>query len=143
MTIAEESDHNNMEINQVETPNQKGIWSPLAVGLFCFFFSFLAAGIMNAISYGRIGESSKKQKRLLLVIGAFIVFMIIAVVTPDGTRPLFTAFHIGTILYFRHDQQKIYDKHVAAGGKKAGIGLPLGIALACSLVFIILLFMGL
>lgn len=131
-----------IERGEIQTQTQKGIWSPLAITLFCLFFSFLAAGIMNAISYGRIGDMAKKSKRLLLVIGIFIVFIILALVLPDGTSPLFTGFHVATILYFRFDQKKIYDEHVANGGKKAGIWIPLVIAIASFIVLIILFAMA-
>lgn len=131
-----------MEINRavVNQNTSKPIWSPLAVGLFCFFFTFLAAGLMNAISYGRLGYTDKLKKRLLILIPGFIIFIILAFVTPDGWSPLFTAFHLGTILYFRHDQKKLYDDHIANGGQKAGIGIPLLITVPVALIVVISFF---
>lgn len=65
-----------MQVNQEVKTDVKPepIWSPLAVGLFCFFFSFLAGGLMNAFSYERTGYPDKQKKRLLILIPAFIVF---------------------------------------------------------------------
>ncbi|PTX64241.1 hypothetical protein C8P63_10323 [Melghirimyces profundicolus] len=116
--------------------DEKGIWSPSAVALFCFFFTFLAAGLMNAISYGRAGYPEKKNKRFLVVIPGFIVFIILASVTPDGWSPLFTLFNLGMILYFRYDQKKLFDEYVAKGGKKAGVGFPLLICLSVTLLLL-------
>src|SRR5699024_784881 len=110
-----------MEVSQktAQSVRSQAIWSPTAVALFCFFFTFLAAGLMNAISYGRVGFANKRNKRLLIVIPGFIAFLFLAMVTPDGLSPLFTVFNLAMILYFRQDQKKLYDLHVGRGGDKA------------------------
>ncbi|MFD1426962.1 hypothetical protein JOD24_000426 [Kroppenstedtia sanguinis] len=116
------------------------IWSPLAVGLFCFFFSFLAGGLMNAISYGRAGDPEKKKKRLQILIPAFIIFCVLVILAPNDLNMLFNMFNIATMFYFIYDQKKLFEEHTQRGGEKAGVGIPLLIALP--ILLILLFFVG-
>ena len=129
-----------MEANQQIPANvkPKPIWNPLAVGLFCFFFSFLAGGLMNAISYGRAGYPERQKRRLLILIPAFIIFGIVVIVSPDSLNILFNLFNVAVAIYFYQDQKKLFEEHIQRGGEKAGVGIPLLIALP--ITFILLFF---
>lgn len=105
---------------------RKSIWSAGQVGVICIIFSFLAAGMMNAISYGRLGDTRKKIKTIWGVIIVFIVLIIAGVLTPASYSPVFTGFHVGTVFYFFNDQKKLYERYQSSGEmKKAGIALPI------------------
>lgn len=104
---------------------RKPLWSPLAVGLSCFFFTFLVAGLLNAISYKRMGYKEKGNVRMLFVVVGFMIFTVLAFITSTERFALFTGFHTATILYFSHDQKKLYAEHIEKGGENARIIIPL------------------
>ena len=129
----------NQEV-EIQTQSSKGIWGPGQIGVICFIFSFLAAGIMNGISYGRVGDEDKKVKTILGSILVFVVVLVAGALTPPSYSTVFTAFHVGTIIYFYNDQKRLYERYRTNGGeKKAGIGMPILLSIVGLIVLFLLL----
>lgn len=103
----------------------KGIWSPMQVSILCFFFGFIVGGIMNAISYGRIGNTAKRLRRFILVVVGFIILARLRWIAPDNLHNLFVLFNLITVILFYFDQKKLYIKFITHGGQRADIGSPL------------------
>lgn len=49
--------------------------------------------------------------------------------TPDSLTILFNFFNAATAVYFYRDQKNLFEEHTQKGGEKAGVGIPLLIAL--------------
>ena len=108
--------------------------------MICVIFSFLAAGIMNAISHGRLGNQDKKVKTIWGIIIVFVVLITAGYFTPASYGPVFTGFHAGTVIYFYNDQKKLFEEFQSkSGAKKAGIGIPILLSIAGWIALFILL----
>src|SRR5699024_181621 len=124
----------------IQTNVPKSIWGPGQVAVICVIFSFLAAGIMNAISHGRLGNEDKKVKTIWGIIIVFIVLITAGYFTPASYGPVFTGFHAGTVIYFYNDQKKLFEEFQSRSGtKKAGIWIPILSSIAVWIALFILL----
>lgn len=86
--------------------------------MICVIFSFLAAGIMNAISHGRLGNQDKKVKTIWGIVIVFIVLITAGILTPPSYGSVFTVFHVGTVIYFFNDQKRIFEEFQSKSGAK-------------------------
>ena len=104
----------------------KGLWNPASFAVLSFFFSFLSAGILYSLNYGRVGLIKKRNISLLVICVIFVVALTITVATErDIAKSLFLGLNIGVGMYMQRDQKKLYEDHIANGRKKASYVLPL------------------
>lgn len=106
----------------------KKLWNPKSFIIFSIFFSFLSAGIMYALNYGRCGNKKKGWTCLAATIVGFIAAFTLAIMIPKNiAKALFFGANIALGAYFTNTQQKLYIEHIQNGGKKASYFLPITI----------------
>ncbi|MFL0249378.1 hypothetical protein ACJDT4_03010 [Clostridium neuense] len=109
---------------------QKKLWNPKSFIIFSMFFSFLPAGIMYALNYGRCGNKKNRWTYLLATIIAFIAIFTLCIIIPKSiAKTLFLSVNIALGIYFMRTQQKLYIEHIQNGGKRASYFLPITICL--------------
>lgn len=117
-------------------------WSPRAIGIIGFFFSFLAGGVLLGLNYERLGQPDKKVPSILIAALAFGGYVALIAVLPDDSifDALSRAVNIGAAFGLYHLQKDLYASHVAAGGETASpwpvVGLLLGVALLVGGIFV-------
>jgi len=112
-------------------------WSPRAVGVISFFFSFVAGGILLGLNYERLGQPEKKVPAIALSALAFAALFGVAMVLPDDSRvadQLLRWTNIGAAVGLAQVQKQAYQAHVARGGATASPWPVVGICLAVAVV---------
>lgn len=104
---------------------QKKLWNPKSFIIFSVFFSFLPAGIMCALNYGRCGDNRKKWAVLLSTIIGFIALIVAASFLSINTSAIFLGINIGIGTSLGMLQQKLYKEHIEKGGQRASYLLPI------------------
>ncbi len=105
-------------------------WSPKAISFISVFFTFLPAGIMHAINYGRLGYPDKKKQRLMITLVGFPFFLAASLfaagneLTSQGVVAIYGAIAV----FFYTDQRVLFRRHLHRGGKKAPLGVPLALS---------------
>lgn len=106
----------------------KKLWNPKSFIIFSILFSFLPAGIMCALNYGRCGNKKKAWTCLAETIISFISTFTLAIMIPNSiAKVIFFSTNICLGIYFTNTQQKLYIEHIQNGGKKASYLLPITI----------------
>lgn len=113
-------------INKIPT---KKLWNPKSFIIFSIFFSFIPAGIMCALNYGRIGDQRKKLITLLSTILGFIALITVVSIFSINAPIIFFPINIGVGILLRTIQRKLYEEHIQNGGEKASYFIPLIIGL--------------
>lgn len=108
--------------NKVQT---KKLWNPKSFIIFSVFFSFLPAGIMCALNYGRCGDNRKKWTVLLSTILGFIVLITAVSFLSINISAIFFCVNIGVGIFLWKLQQKLYKEHIEKGGQRASYLLPI------------------
>ncbi|WP_026884105.1 DUF1761 domain-containing protein [Clostridium akagii] len=113
-------------MSEINTTSMKKLWNPRSFIIFSILFSFLPAGIMYAVNYGRCGNKKKKWTYLLSVIVGFIVATALTFIIPNNiTKYAFFAVNAGLGTYFKTSQQELYSQHIQNSGKMASYLLPI------------------
>jgi hypothetical protein len=110
------------EINKL--PSIK-LWNPKSFIIFSLFFSFVPAGIMSALNYGRCGNQKKKWIVLISTILGFVALITLASVFPIDASFIFLAINIGVGVFLYIIQRKLYKEHIQNDGKKASYLIPI------------------
>lgn len=116
-------------------PPDRAAWNPAILAVIALLLNFLPASIFHALNYGRLGAPQLTKPRLIqyCLVGLIMFMSILALelypnAGPIGYAPLIVnavfAFH------FYKSQASLYEKHIAAGGKKASLLAPLCVSLA-------------
>lgn len=121
----------------IKVPTKK-LWNPKSFIAFSAFFSFLPAGIMCALNYGRCGNQQKKRTCLLLTIFGFIALIASSIIFSINSSGIFFAINIGVGIYLMNIQRGLYEEHIQNGGEKASYFLPIITGVLISALFIAL-----
>jgi hypothetical protein len=122
------------EINAKPT---KKLWNPKSFIIFSALFSFLPAGIMYSLNYGRSGNQRKKWTFLISTIIGFIALSTLALIIPSTIfKSLGFGINIGIGVYLMNTQTPMYQEHIQNGGKRASYLLPIIITI---LIFVVLI----
>ena len=114
-----------IQFTEVKVPTKK-LWNPKSFVALAMFFSFLPAGILSALNYGRIDDQKKKWTTLLATIGGFILFIALVIIVPfDGFKYIGYGINAGVGTYFFRAQRNLYNEHIQNGGEKASLVLPI------------------
>lgn len=111
--------------NKVQT---KKLCNPKSFIIFSVFFSFLPAGIMCALNYGRCGDNRKKWTILLSTILGFIALITVVslfTLNTSNTSAIFFPINIGVGILLWCIQRKLYEEHIQKGGQRASYLLPI------------------
>jgi tetratricopeptide (TPR) repeat protein len=114
------------------------IWNPLHIALLSIFISFLPAGILYAMNYGRLGFVQKKKNSILFVVITFLIYVLIEYYFAS-TKVFIVANAAFAVIYYR-EQKKLYSEHIKNGGQKASIWFPLFLSLLAVLVYVGIIF---
>ena len=122
---------------RIEAP--RAAWSPRTIEYIGFFCSFLPAGIMYALNYARLGHPEKKLPRLWLVILGFVGLLVLLSFIHNESLGKLLGIGVNTAvsLFFYHDQKAAFEQHLARGGNRASIRLPV----VLSIIFAGILFL--
>lgn len=142
---------NEVKLNQKNssetTSNKKGLWDPKHFIIISLLFSFLPAGILYSLNYGRVGDKKKRNKSLLLSLLGFILFVVgiifIPIIVPITMINLIVKFigtgiNIGVGVYLRNKQEKLFQEHIDNDGNKASFGVPVLLSFIMAVVIIFL-----
>jgi len=103
----------------------KGLWNPARFVVLSIFFSFLPAGILYSLNYGRVGSFKKRNTSLLVICAVFaIAIMITFTIEKDIAKSLFLGLNVGVGIYMQREQKKLFKDHIANGGRKASYIFP-------------------
>lgn len=96
-------------------------WSPRAIGVMSFCFSFLPAGIMLGLNFARLGRPERTWPTIGGVIAGFALFVIAIVYVPDHPvlNQVFGAINFGVAYFFYQSQKQLFEEHIKNGGSKA------------------------
>ncbi|UYZ38593.1 hypothetical protein OD350_13265 [Clostridium beijerinckii] len=114
------------KVNKLSTTK---LWNPKSFIIFSVFFSFLPAGIMCALNYGRSGSQKKKWIFLLASILVFIALIALLPILSINTSIIFFSINIALGIILMFTQLKLYNKHIQNGGQSASYLLPVIIGL--------------
>lgn len=114
------------KVNKLPT---KKLWNPKSFIIFSVFFSFLPAGIMCALNYGRYGSQKKKWIFLLASILVFIALIALLPILSINTSIIFFGINIALGIILMFTQLKLYNEHIQNGGQSASYLLPVIIGL--------------
>lgn len=114
------------KVNKLPT---KKLWNPKSFIIFSVFFSFLPAGIMCALNYGRSGSQKKKWIFLLTSILVFIALITLLPILSINTSIIFFGINIALGIILMFTQLKLYNEHIQNGGQSASYLLPVIIGL--------------
>src|SRR5471030_298104 len=96
-------------INKIPT---KKLWNPNSFIIFSVLFSFLPAGIMCSLNYGRCGNKRKKWTILLSTILGFMALITLAIILSVKYSIIFLPINIGVAIYLRNIQRELYKEHI-------------------------------
>lgn len=119
----------------------KKLWNPKSFIIFSALFSFLPAGIMYSLNYGRCGNQQKKWTSLILTLIAFITLCTLSFIIPNNiTNSLSFGINIGIGVYLMNTQTILYQEHIQNGGERASYLLPIitGIFILVLLIFTVM-----
>lgn len=122
------------ENNSIPT---KKLWNPKSFIILSLLFSFLPAGIMYSLNYGRSGNQRKKWTSLISTIIGFIFLCTLTIFIPTIiSKSLCLGINIGIAVYLVRTQTDLYQQHIQNGGQKASYLLPviIGILISASLI---------
>lgn len=106
------------------TSKYKKPWNPIHFLWIGIFFSFLPSGIMYALNSERLGDPKRKKPVFIAVVVGFVILVSVPFIMPTfGQACLILNGSIVTALYF--SQKDLFKKHIAAGGGRASIKVPL------------------
>lgn len=111
-----------------KTPTQK-LWNPKSFIIFSILFSFVPAGIMSALNYGRYGNHKMKWIILLSTILGFIGIITLTSFFSIDASVIFIAINVGVGIYLSLAQRKLYEEHIENGGKKASYLMPIAVGI--------------
>ena len=115
----------------------KKLWNPKSFIIFSALFSFLPAGVMCALNYGRCGNQRKKWTYLISTIIGFIAVVTLAFIIPTTiSKSLCFGINIGIGAYLMNTQKALYQEHIQNGGKRASYLLPIGIGILIFTLFL-------
>ncbi|MCM1991645.1 hypothetical protein [Oceanirhabdus seepicola] len=129
----EETNLNEVILNET-IPNKKALWDPKNFLVMSVFLSFLPAGILYSLNYGRVGNRKKKNISLVLSLLGFILFIValifIPIIIPITminliAKLLGTGINIVVGIYLKNNQEKIFKEHIKNGGNKASFVVPI------------------
>lgn len=110
-------------MEQLTSKNKKP-WNPVHFLWIGIFFSFLPSGIMCALNFEQLGVPKKKKPVFIAVVLGFVILVSVPFIMPTfGQASLFLNGSIVASLYF--SQKHLFKKHIAAGGGRASIKVPL------------------
>jgi len=122
------------EINAKHTVK---LWNPKSFIIFSALFSFLPAGIMYSLNYGRCGNQQKKWTFLISTIIGFIALCTLAFLIPTTiSKSLCFGINIGIGVYLMNTQTALYQEHIQKGGERASYLLPI---ITGILIFVLLI----
>lgn len=112
-------------MSEIKTMSKKKLWNPKSFIVFSVFFSFLPAGIMCSLNYGRCGYQRKKWICLSLTILGFIGLIALTSFISPKAPSIALPFNIAIGIYLRNIQLRLYEEHIQNGGEKASYLLPI------------------
>ncbi len=110
------------KVNKLPTTK---LWNPKSFIIFSVFFSFLPAGIMCALNYGRSGSQKKKWIFLLTSILGFIALIALLPVLSINASIIFFSINIALGILLMFTQLKLYNEHIQNGGQGASYLFPI------------------
>lgn len=110
------------KVNKLPTTK---LWNPKSFIIFSVFFSFLPAGIMCALNYGRSGSQKKKWIFLLTSILVFIALIALLPILSINTSIIFFSINIALGIILMFTQLKLYNEHIQNGGQSASYLFPI------------------
>ncbi|PAB58115.1 hypothetical protein [Anaeromicrobium sediminis] len=117
-----------------EKYNKPPIWSPNSILLVSIIFSFIIGGIMNIISYKRLGYVQKAKKRLLFLILATIGIFVLSIFI--NMQSIIYGINMALVFFYYNDQKNLFENHIKLGGKKASVLIPLLVSILCIAIFV-------
>lgn len=109
----------------------KKLWNPKSFIIFSALFSFLPAGIMYSLNYGRIGNERKKWASLIATFIGFIALFTLAYFIPTTiSKSLSFGINIGIGAYLMRAQSELYQEHIQSGGERASYLPPIIIGIS-------------
>lgn len=116
-------------MSEINTIPKKRLWNPKSFIAFSVFFSFLPAGIMCSLNYGRCGYQRKKWICLSSTIVGFIALIALTSMISSKVSSIALPFNVAVGIYLRNIQLKLYEEHIQNGGEKASYLLPIVIGI--------------
>ena len=111
-----------------KTPTQR-LWDPKSFIIFSILFSFVPAGIMSALNYGRYGNNKMKWIVLLSTILGFIGIITLTSFFSIDASVIFISINVGLGICLSLSQRKLYKEHIENGGKKASYIMPIAVGI--------------
>lgn len=101
-------------------------------------FSFLSAGIMSAINYGRLGYVQKKRKDIFSIVLVFIVYLALTNILDEKVASglVLIAINIVMALYYKTKQEKIYKEYMENYHKKSSLKIPILLSIVFALTLL-------
>lgn len=121
----------------------KKLWNPNSFIVFSVLSSFLPAGIMYALNYGRSGYNKKKWTYLIGVIIFLPIALFLTSLLPDFlSKTVLTGINAVGGIYFMNTQEQLYKNHIKSGEKRASYFLPITISLLFTALILALYIIG-
>jgi hypothetical protein len=100
-------------------------WSPTGIAVLTLLFSPIPAGVLHALNYRRLGRAGRARLAFAtnLISGLLLMLLSLQITFWGWASSALLA------LYFYKTQEPLFQKHRAAGGKKASILPPTLISL--------------
>ncbi|MDT8717123.1 hypothetical protein IAI10_10680 [Clostridium sp. 19966] len=118
--------------------NEKGLWNPKYFLVISIIFSFVPAGVLYALNYGRMGDKKKKNYTLFSVIAGFLLLLVVSVFIPgNDSKYIGYAVNIFVASYFSRNQKELYASHILGGGKKASFALPIFLSIIICAIIVV------
>ncbi|RII35856.1 hypothetical protein D2A34_00360 [Clostridium chromiireducens] len=111
-----------------KTPTKK-LWNPKSFIIFSILFSFVPAGIMSSLNYGRYGNNKMKWIVLFSTILGFIGIITLTSFFSIDSSVIFIAINAGLGIYLSLAQRKLYKEHIENGGKNASYLMPIAVGI--------------
>ncbi len=115
-------------MSDISTIPTRKLWNPKSFIIISVLFSFLPAGIMYSLNYGRCGNQRKKWAYLISTIVGFIALYTLAFIIPTIiSKSISFGINIAIGAYLMNTQTPLYKQHIQNGGKRSSYFLPITI----------------
>lgn len=129
-------------IDEMFAEQRPPLFSGRAIFLFTWFGMVIIGVVLSLINAYRMRDTNLARKTVLAFIGwvlMVIAFTAVALASPEARtvlRPISLAATLAIAFYLSHENDKVVNTHVSAGGRLAPIWVPLAITLALWATFI-------
>lgn len=117
-------------------------WDPKWFHASSALVSFLPAGILWSLNFGRFGQTDRMRNSLMAVIFGFAVFLSILFAIEEIPRIAAMAINVAAGIYFYQSQSSLFKDFVSQGGIKASYKLPVSVTAMLVIPFTVLLVMN-